>query len=72
MTIDFTDKAQYDTFVNDVANAVLANFQFTDELERDIADELIEHHYTALVKGLLEKLIEHIEKKRGVKIVDNL
>ena len=72
MTIDFTDKAQYDAFVNDVANAVLANFQFTDELERNIADELIEHHYTVLVKGLLEKLIEHIEKKRGVKTGDNL
>ena len=64
MTIDFTDKAQYDAFVDDVANAVLANFQFTDELERDIADELIEHHYDTIVKAVFEKLVEYILKER--------
>lgn len=64
MTLDFENKEQYQTFVDAVAQAILCDFQFTDELERNIADELIDHYRETLAEALLDKLIERIRQQR--------
>lgn len=63
MTLDFDNKEQYQAFVNAVAQAILLDFQFNDELERNIADELIDHHRATLAEALLDKLLERIAKE---------
>lgn len=64
LTLNFEDVKQYQAFVDAVARAILCNFQFSDELERNIADELIDHHRETLAETLLDKLIERIHQQR--------
>ena len=65
MTLDFANKEQYQAFVNAVAQAILLDFQFTDDLERNIADELIDQHRETLAETLLDKLVKRIADKAG-------
>lgn len=60
LTLNFEDVKQYQAFVDAVARAILCNFQFSDELERNIADELIDHHRETLAETLLDKLLERV------------
>lgn len=63
MTLDFDNEEQYRAFTYAVAQEILCDFQFNDELERDIADELIAHHRETLAEALLDKLLEGIVSK---------
>lgn len=57
MTIDFNDEKQYRAFVEAVAQEVLCQFQFDDELDRNIGDAIINYRLNDLAQAVFDKLI---------------
>lgn len=57
LRVDFTDEKEYRKFVDDIAQSILCDFEFNDELEENIAHEIIERHLTTLAEALLDRLI---------------
>ena len=62
MTIDFDDEEQFQKFVERVAYAIVLTPDISDELERDIADEIMWHHCEKIAEDILDKLIERATK----------
>lgn len=57
LRVDFTDEKEYRKFVDDIAQSILCDFNFNEDLEENIAHEIIERHLTTLAEALLDKLI---------------
>lgn len=55
--VDFTDEKEYRNFVKDIAQSILCDFNFNEDLEENIAHEIIERHLTTLAEALLDRLI---------------
>ena len=64
LKIDFNDQEEYLQFVKDLAQAILMDFQLSDEFEEDVAYELITRHREKLAEDILDKLIERAIKNR--------
>lgn len=57
LRVDFADEKEYRKFVNDIAQSILCDFNFNEDLEENIAHEIIERHLTTLAEALLDRLI---------------
>jgi len=57
MTIDFEDKEQFKKFVNAVAYAIVQEPDINDELQEDIAWEIMARHSDKLAQSIFERLI---------------
>ncbi len=60
LRVDFTDEKEYRKFVNDIAQSILCDFNFNEDLEENIAHEIIERHLTTLAEALLDSLIAQL------------
>ena len=63
LKIDFADNAEYKKFVKDLAERVVGEMQFNDELERNVAYELAHTYMTELAEAVLEKLLAEFRIK---------
>ncbi len=61
LKIDFADNAEYKKFVKNLAECVVEEIQFNDELAVDIAYELVERHLPKLAEAVLGRLVSKLQ-----------
>lgn len=63
LKIDFADNEEYKKFVKDLAERVAEEMQFNDELERNVAYELVNTYMYELAEAILKQLLAKLRSE---------